>query len=71
MREADYIVDVGPGAGIHGGRLSTPGPPRASRSARSPWTGQYLSGKRKVEVPETRRPGSGKILEIKAPPRTT
>ena len=65
MREADYIVDVGPGAGIHGGEIVYAGPAKGIEKCKKSLTGQYLSGKRKVEVPETRRPGSGKFLEIK------
>ena len=65
MREADYIVDVGPGAGIHGGEIVFAGPAKGIEKCKKSLTGQYLSGKRKVEVPETRRPGSGKFLEIK------
>jgi len=64
MREADYIVDIGPGAGVHGGNVIYSGPVKGILKCKESVTGQYLSGKRKVEVPETRRPGNGKCLEI-------
>ena len=65
MREADFLVDIGPGAGVHGGEVVFAGPPREIESCEASLTGQYLSGKRKVEVPETRRKGNGKFLEIR------
>ena len=65
MRAADYIVDVGPGAGIHGGEIVYAGPVKGIEKCKKSLTGQYLSGKRKVEVPEHRRPGNGKFLEVK------
>ena len=65
MREADYLVDIGPGAGIHGGEVVFAGPPKEIEECEGSLTGLYLSGKRKVEVPEHRRKGNGKFLEIR------
>ncbi len=65
MRAADYIVDVGPGAGVHGGNIIYAGPVKGIEKCRESVTGQYLSGKKKVEVPEKRRQGNGNFLEIK------
>ena len=65
MRAADYLVDVGPGAGIHGGEIVYAGPVKGIEKCKKSLTGQYLSGKRKVEVPEHRRPGNGKFIEVK------
>ena len=64
MREADYIVDIGPGAGVHGGKVIYSGPIKGIMKCKESITGQYLSGKKKVEIPETRRSGNGKFLEI-------
>ena len=71
MREADFLVDIGPGAGVHGGQVIFAGPPKDIESCEESLTGQYLSGRRKVEVPEVRRKGNGKFLEIRGAPRTT
>ncbi len=65
MRAADYIVDVGPGAGVHGGNIIYAGPVKGIEKCKGSVTGQYLSGRKKVEVPEKRRQGSGNFLEIK------
>ena len=65
MREADFLVDIGPGAGVHGGQVIFAGPPQEIESCEASLTGQYLSGRRKVEVPEVRRKGNGKFLEIR------
>ncbi len=65
MREADYIVDVGPGAGVHGGEIVFEGTVDEIKKCDSSLTGQYLSGKKKIAVPESRRSGNGKYLEIK------
>jgi len=65
MRAADYIVDVGPGAGVHGGSIIYSGPVKGIEKCRESITGQYLSGKKKVEVPEKRRPGNGHFLEVR------
>ena len=65
MRSADYIVDVGPGAGVHGGEIVCAGTIDEIMKCERSLTGQYLSGKKKIEVPEKRRTGNGKFLEIK------
>ena len=65
MRAADYIVDVGPGAGVNGGRIVCAGSVDDICACSESVTGQYLSGKKKIPVPETRRAGSGKFLRIR------
>lgn len=65
MNEADFIVDVGPGAGIHGGEIVCAGTVDDIKKCKNSITGQYLSGEKKIEVPEKRRKGNGKFLEIK------
>ncbi len=64
MRAADHIVDIGPGAGIHGGEVIFNGTPEELLECETSITGQYLSGKKKIQVPEKRREGNGKFLEI-------
>ncbi len=64
MYEADYIVDVGPGAGIHGGNIVCQGTVEQIKQCEGSVTGQYLSGKKKIPVPECRRQGNGKSIEI-------
>lgn len=64
MLQADYIVDVGPGAGIHGGNIVCQGTPDEIMNCESSITGQYLSGKKQVPVPENRRKGNGKAIKI-------
>ena len=64
MRAADYIVDIGPGAGVHGGEVVYNGSVEGILQCEKSVTGQYLSGKRQVLVPEKRRPGNGKKLRI-------
>ena len=64
MMSADYIVDIGPGAGIHGGNVVCTGTVEDIMKCEGSVTGQYLSGKKKVPVPEKRRQGNGKYLEI-------
>lgn len=64
IRAADYIVDVGPGAGIHGGHIVASGTLQDILNAPESLTGQYLSGKRKIPVPQTRRVGNGKTLSF-------
>ena len=64
IRAADYIVDVGPGAGIHGGHIVASGALQDILNAPDSLTGQYLSGKRKIPVPQTRRAGNGKMLSF-------
>ena len=64
MYAADYIVDVGPGAGIHGGNIVAAGTVEDIMNCENSITGQYLSGKRKIPVPETRRKGNGNFLTV-------
>lgn len=64
MREADYIVDIGEGAGVNGGKVIYAGDVEGIMKCENSVTGQYLSGKKKIAVPETRRQGNGKYLEI-------
>ncbi len=64
MRAADYIVDVGPGAGIHGGEIVAAGTLDDIIASERSVTGKYLSGELKIPVPETRRKGSGKYLTV-------
>ena len=65
MKACDYLVDIGPGAGIHGGNVVAAGTPLEVMNCKESITGDYLSGRRKIEVPLTRRKGNGKFLEIK------
>ncbi len=64
VRSADYVLDIGPGAGIHGGEVIYGGDVKGLLRCEKSLTGQYLSGRKKVEVPETRRKGNGKTLKI-------
>ncbi len=64
MRECDWIVDVGKYAGIHGGNIIYNGPSAGIVNCRDSITGDYLSGRRKIEIPEKRRKGNGKLLKI-------
>ena len=64
MEAADYIVDIGPGAGIHGGHVVYSGPANEIKYCKESITGQYLSGAKKIPLPESRRPGNGGYLEI-------
>ena len=64
MRQADYIVDVGPGAGVHGGEIVAAGSVADICKVKRSITGAYLSGRKFVEVPETRREGNGKALRV-------
>ena len=64
MRAADYIVDIGPGAGIHGGNVVCCGSAEDIMNCEESITGQYLSGKKKIPVPESRRKGNGKFLSV-------
>lgn len=64
MRAADYIVDVGPGAGVHGGEIVCAGDLEKIKACKNSVTGMYLCGERKVPVPEKRRKGSGKFIEV-------
>ena len=64
MRAADYLIDIGPGAGVHGGQVVAAGTPAEVMANPDSLTGQYLSGKKKIEVPTVRRPGNGKVLKV-------
>jgi len=64
MREADYIVDIGPGAGIHGGRVVASGTPEEVAECTDSITGDYLSGRRTIPVPTERRSGNGNFLHV-------
>ena len=64
MRAADYIVDVGPGAGVHGGEIVACGTLQQIMDSPRSITGQYLSGKRRIPVPQTRRAGNGSVLRF-------
>ena len=64
MRAADYLIDIGPGAGIHGGQVVAAGTPEEVMANPNSLTGQYLSGKKKIPVPTERRPGNGKFLRV-------
>ena len=65
MRAADYLVDIGPGAGVHGGEIVATGSVKDLENEPRSITGQYLSGKKKIEVPTERRKGNGKSITIK------
>ena len=64
MREADYIVDIGPGPGVHGGEVVAAGTPEEVAKVDASITGRYLAGKEKIEVPSSRREGNGKTLKV-------
>ncbi len=65
IREADYVFDIGPGAGVHGGRIVSQGRPEEVAADPGSLTGQYLSGTRRIDVPATRRKGNGKKLTVR------
>lgn len=64
MRTADYLVDIGPGAGINGGHVVAAGTPQQVIKNKNSLTGQYLSGKRKIDVPKKRRSGNGHVISV-------
>ncbi len=64
IRAADYVVDIGPGAGIHGGEVVFSGTVDKLMKCRNSVTGQYLNGSRKIEIPTERRKGNGKFIKI-------
>jgi len=64
IREADYVFDIGPGAGVHGGQVVSHGTPEHVAADPNSLTGQYLSGKREISVPTTRREGNGKKVTV-------
>ncbi|MEE9454107.1 MAG: excinuclease ABC subunit UvrA [Paracoccaceae bacterium] len=65
VRAADYVIDIGPAAGVHGGEIIAKGTPKQICASKKSVTGQYLTGKRKIEVPKVRRKGSGKNVIVK------
>ncbi|MCQ8261219.1 excinuclease ABC subunit UvrA [Streptococcus suis] len=65
MREADWLIDIGPGAGVFGGEIVASGTPAQVAKNKKSITGQYLSGKREIPVPLDRRVGNGRFLEVK------
>ncbi|MBQ9760403.1 MAG: excinuclease ABC subunit UvrA [Clostridia bacterium] len=64
MESADYLLDIGPGAGVHGGRVIAQGTPEEVMRDPNSITGAYLSGRKKIAVPEERRPGNGHFLKV-------
>ena len=64
MEEADWLIDIGPGAGIHGGEVVCEGTPKEVMACNKSLTGQYLSGKKKIDIPKKRRKGNGNYLKI-------
>jgi len=65
IRTADYLLDIGPGAGVHGGHVVAQGTPAEVEKNPESLTGQYLSGKQKIAVPKKRRKGNGKLLIVR------
>ncbi len=65
MREADYIVDIGPGAGVHGGNVVAAGTPKQIAANKNSVTGDFLSGRRKIAIPENRRVGNGNFVTVR------
>ena len=65
IRAADYIVDLGPGAGVHGGEVVAQGKLKDILKAKGSLTADYLTGKRKIDVPAKRRKGNGKHIVVK------
>ena len=64
IREADYVFDIGPGAGVHGGQVVSHGTPKKIAKDKKSLTGQYLSGAREIGIPAIRREGNGKALTV-------
>jgi excinuclease ABC subunit A len=64
MTEADYIIDMGPGAGVHGGNVIAEGTPSDIKKNKNSITGRYLSGKEKIQIPSSRRSGNGQKLKV-------
>lgn len=64
MAEADHIIDMGPGAGVHGGAIIAQGTPTEIKKNKNSVTGKYLSGKERIEIPKERRKGNGNFLKI-------
>ncbi len=64
IREADHVIDIGPKAGVHGGEVIAQGTPKQICATKKSITGQYLTGKRRIEIPATRRKGNGKKIVV-------
>ncbi|NMG59261.1 excinuclease ABC subunit UvrA [Geitlerinema sp. P-1104] len=64
IRSADHLVDIGPGAGVHGGEIVAQGDLTTLLNAKDSMTGAYLSGRRKIDPPQERRPGNGRVLQL-------
>ena len=64
IREADYVFDIGPGAGVHGGQIVSHGRPLSIQKDQNSLTGRYLSGKLKIPIPKKRRSGNGKNISV-------
>ena len=64
MRASDYIIDIGPGAGVHGGKVIAAGSLDTIKNCPTSITGQYLSGEKKIQVPTVRKKGNGKFLKV-------
>jgi excinuclease ABC subunit A len=64
IEKADYVIDLGPGAGIHGGKIVAKGTPKAIARSSASITGQYLSRKKRIEIPKKRRAGNGKFIRL-------
>jgi len=65
IESADYVIDLGPGAGIHGGQVVATGTPKQIKACKASITGQYLTGARRIEIPPVRRIYNGKFLTLK------
>lgn len=65
IRQSDFVVDLGPGAGVHGGHVVAAGTPEEVEKDKNSVTGQYLSGKRSIEIPPERRKGNGESILVK------
>ena len=68
---ADHILDIGPGAGVHGGKVIAEGTADEIAKNKNSITGQYLSGAKKIAVPKNRRAGNGKLLIVEKQEKTT
>lgn len=64
IRAADYVLDLGPAAGVHGGEIVAAGPPALIEKCRNSLTGQYLTGEKKIEIPSERMKGNGKFITL-------
>ncbi|MBO5845089.1 MAG: excinuclease ABC subunit UvrA, partial [Clostridia bacterium] len=65
MEESDYIIDIGPGAGIHGGEIVACGTPEEIKANENSVTGAFLSGRRRIDIPQKRRRGNGSFLSVR------